>query len=174
MDLEESPEFRRQTDPRFTITPNEVRAVWVSDVTGLITSEAITNGETLARLLAAMKADAEAFRTSTLRDGTARAVAYLSVETTAPTPVYKVTGPYWEGETTTPIEQDLWRDFCLPVYLDDRNTQAVLTDAGYGVYTDPAPGLEKVTGLLVDWWGDCSWIREAYWTGTGPRDLWPD
>lgn len=173
LDLEENPEFRRQTDPRFTITPNEVRAVWVSDVTGLITSEAITNEGTLARLLAAMKADAEAFRTSTLRDGTARAVAYLSVETTAPTPVYKVTGPYWEGETTTPIEQDLWRDFCLPVYLDDRNTQAVLTDAGYGAYTDPAPGLEKVTGLLVDWWGDCSWIREAYWTGTGPRDLWP-
>ena len=160
--LEENLEFRQQTDPRFTVTPEEVRAVRVSDVTGLTTGEAVTGREEITRLLAAMKADAEAFDYGSFRDGSARAVAYLSVETTAPAP----------GEPVRePIGEDRWRDFCLPVYEADSNTRDVLEALGQGELAEPSLNRDKVAKVRVSWWGNASWIREVYWTGTGPRDL---
>ncbi|MCI9508634.1 MAG: ABC transporter permease [Angelakisella sp.] len=170
--LEEDPEFRRQTDPRFTVTADEIRAIRVSDDVGLTTSSPITDRGTIERLLAAMKADAETFDYSTLREGTARAAAYLTVETISPTPWYKISGDQ-PGETTSRVSQDLWRDFCLPVYREDQNTLDALWASGLGEYTGQSLSKGKVTGLQINWWGAASWNEEAYWTGIGPRDLWP-
>lgn len=170
--LEESPEFRRQTDPRFTLTAREVRAIRVSDDVGLTTSNPVTDRGAIERLVAAMRADAEAFDYGSLREGTARAVAYLTVETIAPTPWYRIPGNQ-RGETTRQVTEDLWRDFCLPVYREDENTLEALRTGGLGEYTGRFLSEGKITGLQVNWWGDASWNEEAYWTGLGPRDLWP-
>lgn len=170
--LEEDLEFRRQTDPRFTVTADEIRAIRVSDDVGLTTSSPITDRGTIERLLAAMKADAETFDYSSLRKGTARAAAYLTIETTAPTPWYKIPTSQ-PGETTVQVTEDLWRDFCLPVYREDQKTLDALWASGLGEYTGQSLSKGKVTGLQINWWGAASWNEEAYWTGIGPRDLWP-
>ncbi len=170
--LEEDPEFRRQTDPRFTVTAGEIRAIRVSDDLGLTTSNPITDRETIERLVAAMRADAETFDYSSFRKGTAQAAAYLTIETTAPTPWYRIPTSQ-PGETTVQVTEDLWRDFCLPVYREDQKTLDALWASGLGEYTGQFLSQGKVTGLQVNWWGDAGWNEEAYWTGIGPRDLWP-
>ena len=170
--LEEDPEFRRQTDPRFTVTAGEIRAIRVSDDLGLTTSNPITDKETIERLVAAMRADAETFDYSSFREGTAQAAAYLTIETTAPTPWYRIPTSQ-PGETTVQVTEDLWRDFCLPVYREDQKTLDALWASGLGEYTGQFLSQGKVTGLQVNWWGDAGWNEEAYWTGIGPRDLWP-
>ncbi len=170
--LEENLEFRRQTDPRFTITSDQVRAVRVSDDVGLTTSNPITDKDTIQRLLVAMKTDAQAMDYSALREGTAQAVAYLTVETTAPVPWYNIPASQ-PGETRRLVTEDLWRDFCLPVYQKDKATLDFLQNGGLVEYTGQFLSREKITGLRVNWWGDIGITQEAYWTGIGPRDLWP-
>lgn len=160
--IEENREFREQTDPRFTITPEEIQAVRVSDVTGMRTSNPITDRETIRRLTEAMRADAEAFDPVLLRDGSARAVAYLSVETPLPK----------ERLSDVRIHRDCWRSFCIPVYREDRETLELLRTSGLEELTGRLYE-DQVTALTIRWAGLSYAAREVYWTGAGPKDLWP-
>ena len=160
--IEESREFREQTDPRFTITPEEIKAVRVSDVTGLKTSNPITSQETIRRLVEAMKADAEAFDPTLFRDGSAKAAAYLTVETQLPR----------ERLSDARIDRDCWRSFCIPVYRQDERTMEFFWTSGLGEMTGRLHK-DKVTALTIRWAGVSYMAREVYWSGTGPQDLWP-
>lgn len=162
--LEESRELREQTDPRFTLTAEEVKAVRVSDATGLVTGNPVTDPEAIRRLVEAMRQDAEAFDPTILRDGSARAVAYLNVETLLPK------DGYWSNAR---IDRDCWRSFSLPVYPADANTyQALWTVMGCGEFTGRLYD-DKVAALDIEWWGAPCFTREAYWVGTGPQSLFP-
>lgn len=155
--LEENPEFRRQTDPRFTILPEDILALRVSDVSGLYTSPRFTDREGIAAILAAAKKDAEAFDYGAFRDGSARAAAYLLVETRDP-------GDY----DRRPGDRDLWYSFRLPVYRTDGATLAALSANGFGEALRSHDG--EAVSLMLEWWGDPQPEKGAYWTGQGPRD----
>lgn len=162
--LEESRALREQTDPRFTLTLDEVKAVRVTDATGLATAEPITDREVLGQLVEAMRRDAEEFDPTVLRDGRARAIAYITVETILPR------DEYW-GKIR--IDKDCWRSFCLPVYPSDTHTYDILWNyPGTGELTDRLHDREAVA-LDIEWWGDPAFLREAYWVGTGPENLFP-
>ena len=53
------------------LTAEEVKAVRVSDATGLVTGNPVTDPEAIRRLVEAMRQDAEAFDPTTLRDSSA-------------------------------------------------------------------------------------------------------
>lgn len=162
--LEESRALREQTDPRFTLTAEEVQAVRVTDATGLATGGPVTGREAIARLVEAMRLDAEAFDPAVLREGEARAVAYLTVETPLPK------GEHWSDAR---IDKDCWRSFTLPVYRTDAHTyEALWTVLGRGEMTGRLHQ-EEVTALDIQWWGSPADTRGAYWVGTGPESLFP-
>lgn len=160
--IEESLEFRQQTDPRFTVTPEEVTAIRASDLTGLRTAAPILDREQIAALLAAMKEDAEIFDPTVLREGGLKALAYLTVETPVPR----------DYKRTAPLERDCWQTFCLPVYPTDRRTREVMEELGLGeMLAEPDTG--GVAALRISYGGNHRMKREVYWTGTGPQDLMP-
>lgn len=160
--LEEDLELRRQTDPRFTILPEDVVSIRVSDPSGLATSRRLTDREAIAAILAGAKADAEVFDYGSFRDGSARAAAYLIVETRDP---HDYGGVY-------PADRELWQDFRLPVYQADSATLSAIRANGLSDYLRSRE--REAEYLLLEWWGDPRSERGmAYWTGRGPRDLDP-
>lgn len=159
LDLEENLELRQQTDPRFTVLPEDVTSIRVSDVTGLSTTAPIRDKEAVRTIIEAAKADAWTTDYAAFREGSARAAAYLAIET-RPIEDY--------GEVP---ERTLWRDFRLPVYQGDENTLAALEELGLG--SSLLPRTERVEKLLVEWWPDPTNKVGAYWSGIGPCDLDP-
>ena len=153
--LEKTQEFQEKTNPLYTLPPEEVVSVRLTDATGLAVSEPLT-GAQAESLLAAALADAGPGQIAAMEAGTARVAAYLMVDTAA-----LESGLRLEGE------EDCWRDFTLPVFASDQATLAQAEALGLGDLLEPQTQLVAGLQANVDRTGE-----GFYWVGAAAL-LWP-